>query len=321
MPSGGLVAMGNVRAFAGDLRAGFARLFAAQSAFVRREGPRYDALVAVGDVYALGLSLLGNRAPLYVGTAKSVHVAPYGPGERIVLRRASRVFVRDLATAAELLRRGVRAEAPGNVIVDLLEGGEPAPPGTWIALLPGSRETAYADGVRVARLVRALGERRAGTAALLSVAPVLDPARFARELAADGWELESASDGGFTAHAAGTSIRSWRGALGGLLRASTLAIGQAGTANEQAAAAGVPIVALAAPSRAGRTGWYRMRQRRLLGEALRIVSADPVDAARELEALLDDPGRLAVMSAAGRQRMGPPGGARAIAQAILEAAA
>lgn len=320
MPSGGLVAMGNVRAFASDLRAGFVRLFAEQVAFLRRAGPAYDGLIAVGDAYALGLTLLGGRAPVFVGTAKSVYVAPYGAGERAVLRRAARVFVRDVATASELLRRGVRAEAPGNVIVDLLDGGGAGPAGTWIALLPGSREPAYADGLRLARVIRALGERREGVAALLSIAPQLDPARFAGDLARDGWEL-GGETGTLCARDGRSSIVAWRGALGPLLRASRLALGQAGTANEEAAAAGVPIVALGGGDRDDASGWYRMRQRRLLGEALLLAPADPVAAALQIDALLDDPGRLAVMSAAGRARMGPPGGARAIARAILETAA
>ena len=233
------------------MRAGFLGLFAQQAAFLRREGPRYDGTIAVGDVYGLALTLLAGRAPVFVGTAKSVYVAPYGRGERVLLRRAARVFVRDLATAADLLRRGVAAEAPGNVIVDLLEGG----------------------------------------------------------------------GGALHVRAGRSSIVAWRGPLGPLLRGSRLAIGQAGTANEEAAAAGVPIVALGGDGRHGSSGWYRMRQHRLLGEALLLVPAEPVAAAAEIDALLDDPGRLAVMSAAGRRRMGPPGGSRAIARAILDLAA
>jgi uncharacterized protein (TIGR03492 family) len=327
MPSGGLVAMGNVRALARDFRAGLAGLVAAQAGFLRREGRRYQTVVAVGDVYALVLALFTGLPAIYVGTAKSVYVAPYGPGERVVLRRATRIFVRDVPTAAELLRRGVPAEAPGNTIVDLLDGergpdapsaGSAVPAGNWLALLPGSREPAYTDGVRLARLVNALGERRPADAnALFSIASTLDPARFAGALAADGWQVEPQADA-FEARRGAARLVGWRGPLGPLLRASRLAIGQAGTANEQAAAYGLPVVALAAEDAARADGWYRMRQRRLLGDALMLAPADPAAAAGEVAALLGDPARQAVMAAAGRQRMGPPGGSRAIAGAILE---
>jgi uncharacterized protein (TIGR03492 family) len=327
MPSGGLVAMGNVRAFSRDVAAGFVGLFARQIAFVR--GARaYDATVAVGDAYALAFAFATRRPTFFVGTAKSVYVAPYGPFERQLLRGAVRIFVRDEATAVRLRAQGVRAEAPGNVIADLVGAREGAPPGPWIGVLPGSREDAYDDGLRLARVIRALGTSRAGTAALLSVAPTLDATRFAHALVDDGW-IPTARDEGASSSLAfdlrdgETRLAGWTGDLGALLAASTVTIGQAGTANEQAAAFGVPVVALDRTGRGGRGGadWYRMRQRRLLGDGLLLVPAEPQDAAASLGALLDDPERLRAMSAAGRARMGAPGGAEAIARAVLSAVA
>jgi tetraacyldisaccharide 4'-kinase len=325
MPSGGLVAMGNVRAFSRDVAAGFAGLLARQIAFVR--GARaYDATIAVGDAYALAFAF-GTRLPtFFVGTAKSVYVAPYGPFERILLRSAVRIFVRDEATAVRLRSQGVRAEAPGNVIADLAGAREGAPPGRWIGVLPGSREDAYDDGLRLARVIRALGKRRAGVAALFSVAPTLDAARFAHALVDDGW-IPAASEAdpslAFDLRDGDTRLAGWTGDLAPLLEASILTLGQAGTANEQAAAFGVPVVALDRTAGGGRGGadWYRMRQRRLLGEALLLVPAQAQDAAASLGALLDDPERLRAMSVAGRARMGEPGGAEAIARAILSAVA
>ena len=75
-------------------------------------------------------------------------------------------------------------------------------------------------------------------------------------------------------------------------------MGQAGTANEAAAAAGVPIVAFER-DRYGKASWYRRRQRGLLGDALVVFSNrgdEPVTAVR---AILDDPARRAHMSAVG----------------------
>ena len=80
MPSGGLVAMGNVRAFARDLGAGWLGLFAAQLRFLRSVRARYAAIVAVGDAYAAALTRLACRPWIFVGTAKSEYVAPYGRG-------------------------------------------------------------------------------------------------------------------------------------------------------------------------------------------------------------------------------------------------
>jgi uncharacterized protein (TIGR03492 family) len=314
MPSGGLVAMGNVRAFASDIRAGFASLFAAQLRFLGSARGDYAAVAAIGDAYALFMALVARAATVFVGTAKSAYVAPYGPFERVLLRRARRVFVRDEPTAADLRAKGVAAAtSPGNVIVDLLRAAPAAFAGEWIGLLPGSRSHAYDDAVRLARVVRALGNRNPGVQAALSVAPGLDPRGFAARLEADGWLVADAVEPAvFSAAAPGAKLVGYGGELGALLRSCTLVLGQAGTANEAAAACGIPVLALEGDAELG-SGWYRMRQRRLLGDALEILPADPAAAADALRALLADAGRLAHMSATGLERMGDIGGARRIA--------
>jgi tetraacyldisaccharide 4'-kinase len=303
MPSGGLVAMGNVRAFARDLQAGFLGLLLRQLRFLRAAHARYAVVVAVGDAYACGLARLARLPLIYVGTAKSVYVAPYGPGERRILRGARRVFVRDEATAADLRASGVPAEAPGNVIVDLLATDARV---DWqaplrLALLPGSRERAYADALTLADAVTALRSRVGTLDAVLSIAPNLDPVRFAPALARGG-------------------LRPWSGSLGALTQGTTLVIGQSGTANEAAASQGIPVVALELEG-VPRDGWYRKRQSGLLGDAMAIVPGEPAAAAAAIAALLGDAPRLARMAATGRERMGRPGGARAIAEAIVAEAA
>jgi tetraacyldisaccharide 4'-kinase len=299
MPSGGLVAMGNLRAFGRDLATGWARLFIDQLRFLRAARAAYNVVVAVGDTYGCALSRRVGRPLVFVGTAKSVYVAPYGAIERRVIRAARRIFVRDEATAADLRAHGIPAEAPGNVIVDLLASDELFP---WdgrirIALLPGSRERAYEDGERLAGVADAVARRVPGVSAALSIASNLDPARFAPVLER------------FPA------IVPWRGPVGGLLAGATIAIGQAGTANEAAAAQGLPVIAFDVAGNR-RSGWYRMRQERLLGEAMTVVPGDATAATDAIVALLNDPARLDRMRAAGPARMGAPGGAAIIAGAI-----
>jgi hypothetical protein len=301
MPSGGLVAMGNVRAFARDLTAGWLGLFAAQWRFLGAVRRRYAAVVAVGDAYAAALARRSALPLVFVGTAKSVYVAPYGALERRIIGAAKRIFVRDAATADALRRGGVPAEAPGNVIVDLLGSSERydwSGAAVRIALLPGSRSRAYEDAERIAGIAGRIAERVPGVAAALSIAPGLDAARFAPIVARH------------------PAVAPWTGDLGGLLADATLAIGQAGTANEAAAGNGVPVVALdLGDDRRG--GWYRMRQERLLGDAMRVMPGDPAAAADAIATLLRDPAQLARMSAVGRERMGASGGAAAIAAAIV----
>jgi uncharacterized protein (TIGR03492 family) len=327
MPSGGLIAMGNLVNITHDLRGGLLRLTLEQLRFLRRADGRYRRVVCVGDVYALVMALAVRVPVTYVGTAKSVRVAPYGAIERRVLRRAADVFVRDEATARELRAHRIDAAAPGNVIADLfdapddaradraVEGFAPA-----VALFPGSREAAYRDAPFLLQVVRACAQTRPALGAVLSVAPMLDASRFRRELSAEGFDVGARDDEvmPFDVRAHDRVLaRAWRGAIGPLLSRVLLVLGQAGTANEAAAAAGVPVVAFER-GHDRKTAWYRMRQHGLLGEALEVMPGESVAAAQRVGALLDDAERRKRMGSIGRERMGEPGGARAIAQRIAE---
>jgi uncharacterized protein (TIGR03492 family) len=147
----------------------------------------------------------------------------------------------------------------------------------------------------------------------------LQPARFAEILRADGWRIEPQSDplAPFSACNGGRELAAtWAGPIEAMLSGAELVLGQAGTANEAAAAAGIPVIAFVADRE--RKKWYRRRQAQLLGDALLIVPRDISEGARAIAALLRDPRRRDAMSKAGRERMGPPGAARAIAERIVQ---
>ena len=327
MPSGGIIAMGNVRNIARDVRGGLIGLTLAQRAFLVRARATYDAGVAVGDVFALLMTLAARLPTTYVGTAKSVLVAPYGPIEEHILRRATAIFVRDMATALRLQAHGLAAQAPGNVIVDLysdapessareaVDGFKPA-----IALFPGSRESGYDDALFLLRTIACCGRSRPDLGAVLSVASTLSADRFVQHLRAHGWVVVMRDDAlvPFVVEREGRTIaRAFCGQVGALFGSVAMVVGQAGTANEAAAAAGVPVVAFELGSDR-KTAWYRMRQHGLLGDALEILPGDVEIGARRIGALLDDPSARQRMAATGRERMGGPGGARAIAERIAE---
>lgn len=319
MPSGGLIAMGNVPNLIADVRAGLLGHTLAQLRFLKSVRGTYRVAIGVGDVFALVMALLA-RAPttLYTGTAKSIYVAPYGPFERRMLRRAQAVFVRDAPTARDLRVHGIAARA-ANVIVDLHQcEHEPSlatPFPTRIAIFPGSRESAYSDAVVLAGAVREVAVAREGVGAILSIAPALDAQRMARELQADGWQIGAspAADAPFSLRAHGRdAVWAWTGSLGAMIASATLVLGQAGTANEAAAAAGVPVIAYERT----RPQWYRKRQMALLDGALRVVSGTTHDLTAAVLELLSNQAEREHMATVGRERMGPPGGASMIAQEI-----
>lgn len=329
MPSGGLIAMGNLGNIARDVRSGLLGLTLRQWRFLRQSRGKYARVIAIGDVFALLMALNAGTPTTYVGTAKSVRVAPYGGGERQVLRRAQDVFVRDEPTAQRLREQGVPAQAPGNVIVDLFDdedaradeaaaGFEPS-----IGVFPGSRNSAYADAGFLLEVIRALGAGRPALGAVLSIAPLLDVDEFAVRLHSLGFRIDRRDDQRipFVASDGDRLIaRAWRGSIGPLLSRVDVVIGQAGTANEGAAAAGVPVVAFER-ERDRKTAWYRMRQHGLLGGALAVLPGDLPTASQGLAALLDDRTRRLEMGREGRERMGAPGGALAIAQSVVRSLA
>jgi uncharacterized protein (TIGR03492 family) len=329
MPSGGLIAMGNVRNLLRDLRAGLLPLVAAQRNFLRSARGSYDVAVAVGDVYALAMTLRTRSHTAFVGTAKSVRVAPYGPCEARILTRADACFVRDEATADALRERGVTVELGANVIVDLfaahalpavdaaVAGFVPA-----VALFPGSRPSAYADAGFLLDVVAELAQSQADLGAVLSVARGLDVERFATCARRAGWQVSSRSEDcvPFALSLGGRTIaRAWTGPLAPLLRRVALVLGQAGTANEGAAAAGVPVVAFQR-ERDGKARWYRRRQQGLLGDALAVFSMNVAEAAAGVREILNDPARRRHMSETGRARMGSSGAARRIANRVASMA-
>ncbi|MFN2450233.1 MAG: hypothetical protein ABR508_10695 [Candidatus Baltobacteraceae bacterium] len=320
LPSGGLIAMANVRNIARDLAAGLLMHTLAQLRFLRGARGTYDVCVAVGDVFALLMAQRAHaRKTVFAGTAKSVFVAPYGAMEERAITRADAAFVRDAATAQRLRDRGIAAQA-ANVIVDLyaaVEAPHATPFEPAITIFPGSRSGAYEDAVRLCRIVRVLARTYPRAGAALSVAPGLDAKRMAGALAHDGWHVERSLDPPtpFVLYAAGRPvIEAWTGPLQELLASSALVLGQAGTANEAAAAAGIPVVAW---EHSARTAWYRKRQMGLLGDALLIVRGTVEEAAREVAALLRDAARREAMGTLGRERMGASGGAARIAAEIV----
>lgn len=327
MPSGGLLAMGNVRNIVRDVGNGLLVLTYAQRRFLKGARETYDRVVAIGDVFALLMTLALHTPVTYVGTAKSVRVAPYGFFERRVLRRADDVFVRDEATALRLRAQGVEAQAPGNVIVDLF-GTDDDPRADdaadgfapMLAVFPGSRQSSYRDARFLLDVVRRVAHDRPRLGAVVSIAPLLDAAAFATGFREDGWQVEERADARIPfvlREQTRVIARAWSGPIGPLLQRAQLVVGQAGTANEAAAAAGVPVVAFEV-DRDRKTTWYRMRQHGLLGDALAVLPGEPVAAAAGLRALLDDAPRRAMMSLHGAARMGGPGGALAIAREIAE---
>lgn len=336
LPSGGLT-VHTPSAFMADLRAGFLPMTAAQVRALR--GLRTDALVVIGDLYALLLSsLVRTPARFYVQTLVSSYhqragspesgarsplnrffMERFSAPERALMRRLVRhTYVRDAPTAALLTRHGLPVSALGNPMLDALTPPEPlagplaaslTPP--VVALLPGTRCYAPASLERMLAALTRWPEATGLVAWSGEALPELPGWQF---LPVGGaWRLQRL---GACAHQkGGPRIFLLQDRFAAVLHASQLVLGTSGTAHEQAAALGRPVVAFALPPLYTRA--FVENQGRLLGAALTVCEGEPSALAGALRALWYDSARYQRASEAGRARMGPPGGGAAIARDIL----
>ena len=90
----------------------------------------------------------------------------------------------------------------------------------------------------------------------------------------------------------------------------------AGTATEQLVGLGIPALSLPGPGPQFTLGFAR-RQSRLLGGAVRPCRSS-ADLRDKLSVLLADDNLRNELGRIGRQRMGPPGGSRALAQLVKD---
>jgi uncharacterized protein (TIGR03492 family) len=327
LPSGGLT-LHSTASLVADVRAGFVGMTLAQIAALMRL--RSDVVVVVGDIYAQTLAAFTRST--FRAVVQPLVSAHHGSGagrsppnryfmerirypERALMRHlASVVYTRDEATAAWLEARGVRnALALGNPMVDRIEGrvldgidGRVA-----VALLPGTRAHTPAA---LALMAEALASVPDVTGLVAWSGGALPPL--------PGW-VEDRGAGpvsGRTAALRRGATRLWvvEGRFGDVLASARIAIGTAGTANEQAAARGVPVVSFPLEPSYGRA--FLQNQKRLLGEALTLSDPDPGAIAAAARGLLGDDAARAQAGRIGRQRMGAPGGSRAIALDLLERA-
>lgn len=306
-----------------DLFQGVLAGHARQLAFLRRHRDQFGLAVAVGDLFpVLWAGLAGVNPLLFIGTAKSVFHHPYSSPERLLLHHFCRhCLVRDQATAQRLTELGLSAEWLGNAMMDeVVPTGRPLPlpeDSPLLTLLPGSRKEAPHVLPFQLEVVTTLNQRRSVHAAV-AAAPGTGIEELAKICLANGWSLHSCPGEGALGllEREGFSVPVFTGRLGDLLQKSSVALGQAGTANEQAAGAGVPVVAY--DTRAGRSlRWYRGRQTGLLGDAVKVVAPHLPQLVDEIEWLLSDPTEHARRADIGRERMGPAGGSEKMAEAIL----
>lgn len=342
MPSGGFMHISRPGALLQDVRNGLVTLHLSQALALRKLASSVALVVGVGDrVILYANKWLLHKPLLLVSVADSAYLTEgrtiSNPGERRLMQRyAKRVFTRDELSARLLRQFGIEAEFAGNPIMDALQSRGPQPlagSGLVIALLPGSRKEAYANFCLILEAVLHLGSSLDLAGFVTAWPDDLLPERLSDYIQGSQWELSTYQPHAATAegldgdqppgligqlrHRRGIQVDLVVGRFADVVQEAKVAIGLAGTANEQAAGLGKPVVVCPG---VGPQMTMRMvrRQQLLLGEAVRAVEPSGRAIADAVIHILANPDLYRRMSEAGRTRMGPTGGARRIAAAALE---
>lgn len=287
-----------------------------------------DTALAVGDIVALWAARQVRCPYVFVACALSDYYlgaqsrqSSFDPLQRAWLKRdGARTYARDALTAENLRRRGLDALALGNPMLEFAPERDTkaqalAPsasePRDQIVLLPGSHADAPANLKLILQQLDIFLQRNAAEF-LLPVPNAELLQAYEQVLAAQNWTSEG-----------GREYRYREGLLQLLprenyqqaLQVADLALGLSGTANEQAVAAGLPVLSFAGQG-IQYTHAFGEAQQRLLGAGLSYLgAAHPELIAWQLQRMLR---HLKTYQENARQvaeeRFGAPGAAERIVQ-------
>ena len=279
-------------------------------AFVRKQ-TTIDNVVAVGDITLLLIARkMFHKPTVLVALPKSDYKRPHSLLETSLLRRiACPVLTRDACTRDTLCLRHIDAFYLGNPLMDgLTPSGLRLAGSPMVGLLPGSRVEAYNNFRRIARVVSLLPAQVNFACAL---PPSLVLQRVADTVTPDGWVLS-----GNMLKNGDRAIQLVQNGFEDVICAAEVIIGLAGTANEQAAGLGKPVVTFEGCG--PQTTRRRMKDQELmLGGTARFVPDFPHGVADEVSLLLAQPHLREIRGRMGHQHMGDPGGSRRIAEFLI----
>lgn len=321
LPSQGILCF-NLRNSYRDLRAGLLSLFYEQVKFLLEVSPKVKLTVAIGDTLVAGLGGLFVRKPVvFVGLAKSNYLCNYGFLEKLILRSfCVKVFPRDQVTASALVKAKVKAEYLGNPMMDCFTvTGEDfgIKKKHVVAVLPGSRDTAYTDFAFILGATDHIFTSLNGEVEfLIALSSSLSLEEMVKQGEKADWQCFPSDRGAVLRKESGLTVQIILGRFGDVINTGHIVIGRAGTANEQAAGLGKPIVTFDWEQKSF-VNWYELRQKGLLDGAVMFVKRKRDEVASAVVNLLKNPEKVQQMGRVGRQRMGERGGLRKIANEIL----
>ena len=238
-PSGGFIR--SFKTLFTDIKGGIVAHHLSQRKQLKKITPHVDITLCIGDVFCLVMAKLSAAQNIhFLPTAKSDTFMPHSPIEYWIMRKwASYVFPRDAQTCEALLNHNVLAVYLGTVMFDkFTPKGDTFPindTSKVIALLPGSREEAYANFQHMCKVADTLATHNPNLAFILAKADSLDLNRL-KENTPSNWTYKKT----YFEHTQGAKLYV-SSSFPDVLNNTHLCIGLSGTANEQAIHAGKPV--------------------------------------------------------------------------------
>jgi uncharacterized protein (TIGR03492 family) len=292
-------------------------------------------IFATGDIVVLLMAYLtGKSFAIFIVSSSAYYEGqmrlPLLNNWLLKSSRCQTIFTRDRLTAEVLQQQGIdKAIFAGYPVMDVLKStGQNlylSPTDPVVAMLPGSRlpESMINLGVLLDLAIATYNEKSDVSLQFrLAITPNLleidqqSTSPFQRIVTAKGWQ--HSGDGWLYYVPQKIKVYYSINAFADILECSTIVVGMAGTAIEQAVGLGKPVIQIPGDGPQF-TYHFAEAQMRLLGDSVQTIGrcASPqniAEASRTLHRVLADQQYLNHCLVNGLERVGPPGGSQAIAQ-------
>jgi uncharacterized protein (TIGR03492 family) len=336
LPSGGFIYMDRWK-FVEDIQSGLLELLWRQIQAIREYSQNCTTIFATGDIVVLFMAYLTGKPFTVFAVSFSAYYEdkirlPWFTGWLMRSPRCQTIFTRDQYTAEFLRKQGLnKAIFAGYPVMDVLKStGQElylSPSEPLVAMLPGSRlpESSVNLGILLDLAIATHKEKKAVQFRLALTPNLLETDQqgtspFQRTVAAKGWQ--DFGDGWLCHTPQQIKIYYTTNAFADILEQSSIVVGMAGTAIEQAVGLGKPVIQI--PGNGPQfTYHFAEAQMRLLGDSVQTIGkcVSPqiiTEAAQAIHRTLADQQYLQHCQANGLERVGQPGGSVAIAHTFYE---
>ena len=230
MPSGGFLL--RFKDIFSDLKSGLLMQFQKQRRVLKLSKADYQ--IVVGDVFALFMATTVPIPTIFFPTAKSERAIPHYKFELKYIRKHARIaFPRDIETHDRFVEYHIPSQFFGNPMFDDMVSKVSKPDGVTMALLPGSRKEAVQNMAIILTIISKLTLKQS-YAFVFSLSPHVRYAQLKMVVHDLPWVLETDDEGYFFRFSQSDIQVRVLYTFFDALQLSSVVLGLAGTANEQA---------------------------------------------------------------------------------------